>query len=333
MRVARRIIKARAGAKLGGSAVTFTEDVKGELVRIIDSEPCCRRRELAAIIRHGGILQLSRAGGMGLNIHTQNPAVARLVLQLLKERQPEARVFIRRRSAFRKNRMYLLFAPKADKLLLEVGLWDGEASSFFTHLDTPESECCNRAYLRGAFIISGSMSDPQKASYHLEMVCEYQETADYLRQVLEDCGLSPRLTRRKELLVVYLKEGEQVVDFLNLIGAHASLLKVEDARVRKSMRNQVNRLVNAETANLNKTISTAWRHIECIRYVDQVLGTNNLSPNLRLTAELRAKHPEASLQELGLYFSPPLSKGAVNHRLRKIEELAKELGYGGVAPG
>lgn len=309
--------------------MTFTEDVKSELVRIIDGEACCRHSELAAVIRQSGILQLSRAGGMGLNVHTQNPAVARLVLQLLKEHQPLARVFIRRRSAFRKNRMYLLFAPEADKVLVNVGLWDSQTRSLISRTTPPEHICCHRAYLRGAFIISGTISDPNRTSYHLEMVCEYEETATYLCRVMEAVGLTPRLARRKELFVVYLKEGEQIVDFLNLTGAHSSLLRVEDARVRKSMRNQVNRLVNAETANLHKSISTAWRHIESIRYLDQVVGLNNLSANLREAAELRGKYPEASLQELGLYFQPPLSKGAVNHRLRKLEELARRRGFGG----
>ena len=145
-------------------------------------------------------------------------------------------------------------------------------------------------------------------------------------------GLMPRMARRKEIFVVYLKEGEQIVDFLNLTGAHSSLLRVEEARVRKSMRNQVNRLVNAETANLNKSVSAAWRHIESIRHLDQVVGLNNLAANLRETAELRAKYPEASLQELGIYFQPPLSKSAVNHRLRKLEELARRKGFGGTAP-
>ena len=309
--------------------MTFTEDVKSELVRIIDAEACCRHSELAAIIRQSGILQLSRAGGMGLNVHTQNPAVARLVLQLLKEHQPEARVFIRRRSAFRKNRMYLLFAPEADKVLVKLGLWDSQARILIASTTMPEDNCCHRSYLRGAFIISGTMSDPNRASYHLEMVCEYEETAAYLCSVMAAVGLTPRMVRRKELSVVYLKEGEQIVDFLNLTGAHSSLLLVEDARVRKSMRNQVNRLVNAETANLNKSVQTAWRHIESIRYLDQAVGLNNLAANLRETAELRAKYPEASLQELGHYFQPPLSKSAVNHRLRKIEDLARRKGFGG----
>jgi len=307
--------------------VTFTEEVKSELVRLVVSGDCCRRSELTAIVKQHGTLQLSRAGGIGLNIATQNPGVARLVFKLVKEHQPDARVFIRRRSAFRKNRMYLIFAPMAEKILSNLGIWDDQEKSLRLTSQALGSECCNRAYLRGAFIISGTINDPNRVSYHLEMVSEYQDQADFLCEVMRRCNLSPRVVRRKELYVVYLKEGEQVVDFLNLIGAHQSLLKVEGARVRKSMRNQVNRLVNAETANINKTVTASWRQVDCIRYLDQKMGVINLPAALRETADVRGKYPDASLQELGALFNPPLSKSAVNHRLRKLEALAFKLGF------
>jgi len=313
--------------------MTFTEEVKSELVRLIDAEECCRHSELTAIVRQNGTLQLSRAGGLGLNIATQNPGVARLVLKLVKEHQPDARVFIRRRSAFHKNRMYLIFVPKADAVLTKLKMWNEQEKSLQLAAQQIEGECCERAYLRGAFIISGTINDPNRVSYHLEIVSEYQSQADFLCEIMRRSGLTPRVVRRKELYVVYLKEGEQVVDFLNLIGAHSSLLKVEGARVRKSMRNQVNRLVNAETANINKTMAASWRQIDCIRYLDRHIGVNNLPVALRETAELRSQYPDASLQELGTYFQPPLSKSAVNHRLRKLEAVAVELGFEGGTAG
>lgn len=309
--------------------MTFTEDVKSELVRMIDEDACCRCAELVAIIRQHATLQLSRGGGLGLNIATQSPGVARLILRLVKEHQPLARVFIRRRSAFRKNRMYLIFCPHAEQVLSALGLWDALQGRI--ELAQPELSrgCCLRAYLRGAFIISGTITDPNRASYHLEMVTESEAQAEFLCRVMERCSLTPRTIRRKDLLVVYLKEGEQIVDFLNIVGAHAALLRVEEARVRKSMRNQVNRLVNAETANLNKTIETSWRQTDAIRHIDQTLGSVNLPAPLREAAALRARYPEASLLELGLYFKPPLSKSAVNHRLRKLEAIARESGFRG----
>jgi len=309
--------------------VTFTEDAKSELVRVIDESACCRCAELVAIIRQHATLQLSRGGGLGLNIATQSPGVARLILRLVKEHQSLARVFIRRRSAFRKNRMYLIFCPQAELVLSALGLWDREHRRI--ELAQPElsRDCCLRAYLRGAFIISGTITDPNRVSYHLEMVTESEVQAEFLCAVMARFQLTPRTVRRKDLLVVYLKEGEQIVDFLNIVGAHAALLRVEEAWVRKSMRNQVNRLVNAETANLNKTIETSWRQTDAIRHIDQTMGSVNLPAPLREAAALRARYPEASLLELGLYFKPPLSKSAVNHRLRKLETIARELGFRG----
>jgi len=312
--------------------VTFTEAVKSELVRVMDEDACCRRAELVAIIRQHATLQLSRGGSLGLNISTQSPGVARLVLRLVKEHQPEARVFIRRRSAFRKNRMYLILCPHAEAVLTAVGLWDANHGHIQLAQPRLTEDCCLRAYLRGAFIIAGAITDPNRVSYHLEMVTESETQAEFLCAVMEKCQLTPRIVKRKELFVVYLKEGEQVVDFLNLAGGHGSLLRVEEARVRKSMRNQVNRLVNAETANLNKTMQTAWRQMDAIRYIDRTVGIASLPVSLQETAALRTKYPDASLGELSLYFVPPLSKSAVNHRLRKLEAIASKHGFkGGVA--
>jgi DNA-binding protein WhiA len=307
--------------------MTFTEEVKGELIRIIDEDQCCRQAALAAIVRHSGTLQLSRSQGLGLNIPTQNPGVARLILKLIKEHQPEARVFIRRRSAFRKNHMYLIFAPQADKVLTVIGLWDVETNSVRFEGMQLSSECCRRAYLRGAFLVAGTVNNPNSSSYHLEIVSEYALQSDFVSLTMQSCDLKPKIVRRKELYMVYLKEADQIVDFLNLIGAHSGLLKVEEARVRKDMRNKVNRLVNAETANLNKTVVAAWRQVECIRFIDQKIGILALPKSLQELAEMRARYPDASLQELGEYLSPPLSKSAVNHRLRKLEALEAKMGY------
>ncbi len=307
--------------------LTFTEEVKGELVRLMDERQCCRQATLAAIVRHSGTLQLSRAGGLGLNISTQNPGVARLILKLIKEHQSETRVFIRRRSAFRKNHMYLIFAPKADEVLAVIGLWDTERKSIrFEELGLRD-ECCRRAYLRGAFLVAGTINNPNSSSYHLEIVAEYGVQSEYVSSVMKSCELRPKIVRRKDLYVVYLKEAEQIVDFLNLIGAHTGLLKVEEARVRKDMRNRINRLVNAETANLSKTVAASWRQVECIRFIDKTVGILVLPIPLQEIAEARGKYPDATLKELGEYLSPPVSKSTVNHRLRKLEALAVKLGY------
>ena len=309
--------------------MTFTEDVKNELVRLTESDPCCRRAMIAAIIRHSGNLQLARGGGLGLNISTQSPSVARAIFKLVKEQQPATRVFIRKRSAFRKNNMYLIFAPGAEKVLDAVGLWNAERKSIRFEWEPLSKICCIRAYLRGAFLVGGTVNDPRGSSYHLEIVAEYEPQAEYLCGLMSESGLRPKVVQRKQLFVVYLKDVEQITDFLNLIGAHAALLRMEDARVMKDMRNKVNRLVNAETANLNKTVLASWRQLEAIRFLDREVGVLSLPQDLQVLAELRGKYPDASLQELGQLLEPHLSKGTVNHRLRKLEALACRHGYRG----
>lgn len=309
--------------------MTFTEEVKNELVRLPESDPCCRRAMLSAIIRHSGNLQLARGGGLGLNISTQSPGVARAILKLVKEQQPVARVFIRKRSAFRKNNVYLIFAPTAEKVLAAVGLWNSERRSIRFEGEPISRTCCIRAYLRGSFLVAGTINDPRGSSYHLEIVAEYEPQAEYLCGLMKEAGLRPKVVQRKQLFVVYIKDVEQITDFLNLVGAHTALLRMEDARVVKDMRNKVNRLVNAETANLNKTVVASWRQLEAIRFLDREVGVLSLPQDLQQLAELRGKYPDASLQELGQLIEPPLSKGAINHRLRKLEALAYRHGYRG----
>ena len=309
--------------------MTFTEEVKNELVRLPEFDACCRRAMLASIIRHSGNLQLARGGGLGLNVSTQSPSVARAILKLVKEQQPSARVFIRKRSAFRKNNVYLIFAPGAERVLDAVGLWNAERKSIRFEGEPISKQCCVRAYLRGAFLVGGTVNDPRGSSYHLEIVAEYEPQAEYLCGLMTEVGLKPKTVQRKQLYVVYLKDVEQITDFLNLIGAHTALLRVEDARVVKDMRNKVNRLVNAETANLNKTVVASWRQLEAIRFLDREVGILSLPQDLQQLAELRGKYPDASLQELGQLVEPPLSKGSVNHRLRKLEALARRHGYRG----
>ena len=301
----------------GGVSMTFTEEVKNELVRLEEPDDCCRKVALAAIIRHSGNLQLARAGGLGLNISTQSPSVARAILKLVKEQQPSTRVFIRKRSAFRRNNVYLIFAPDAEKVLSAVGLWDPVRKSVRFEDEPVAKLCCKRAYLRGAFLVSGTINDPKGSSYHLEIVAEYESQAEYLCSIMKDLELRPKTVLRKGLYVAYLKEIEQIIDFVNMIGAHSALLRIEDARVVKDMRNKVNRLVNAETANLNKTVAASWRQLEAIRFLDRAVGILSLPQDLQQVAEFRGKYPDASLQELGQLLDPPISTGTVNHRLRK----------------
>ena len=184
--------------------------------------------------------------------------------------------------------------------------------------------CCKRAFLRGAFLASGSISDPQK-SYHLEIVCQQKVRAQVLQQVLHELDLDARIVTRKKSDVVYLKEGEQILSFLGSIGATQHLFAMENVRILKEMRNNLNRQVNCEAANLNKTVSAAVRQIEDIRWIEACGEFKNLPPNLREIAEIRLENPDVSLKELGELLTPPVGKSGVNHRLRKLGEIAEKL--------
>ena len=185
-------------------------------------------------------------------------------------------------------------------------------------------ECCKRSYLRGVFLGAGSLSDPEN-SYHLEIVTNSEEYSEALVQLMNSFGLDPHISSRKNNLVVYLKDSEQIVDYLNIIGAHRALLELENIRIQKEMRNQVNRLVNCETANMNKTIDAAYHQMQNIELIARIMGFEKLSPQLRAVAEARLENPEVSLKELGQLMDPPLGKSGINHRMRKLEEIADEL--------
>ena len=186
------------------------------------------------------------------------------------------------------------------------------------------SQCCKRAFLRDLFICSGSISDPTK-SYHMEFVCDKEGQARQLMDILGDFGIKGRLIQRKKYYVVYLKEGEEIVDLLNIMEAHVGLMNLENLRILKDMRNSVNRRVNCETANIAKTANAASRQMDDILYIEQHYGLAKLSEGLKAIAEVRLEHPEATLSELGGYLSPPVGKSGVNHRLRKLSELADKL--------
>ena len=185
-------------------------------------------------------------------------------------------------------------------------------------VDTDETK---KAYIRGAFLGGGSISNPEK-TYHLEFVTHDLDYAQELSALINSFGLTSKVIQRKNSFIIYLKEGEQIVDLLNIIGAHNSLLELENIRIMKEMRNNVNRLVNCETANLSKTVNAAVRQVESIKLIQKEIGLNRLPQNLREIAELRLNHPDESLKELGEMLNPPIGKSGLNHPHRRIEMIA-----------
>jgi DNA-binding protein WhiA len=191
-----------------------------------------------------------------------------------------------------------------------------------------QQEKCKKAFIRGAFLSTGSMSDPEKA-YHFEIVCDFESQAKQLQDALKFFHLDAKIVSRKNHSVVYLKEGAQVSTALSVMEASISMMNFENVRIVKEMRNSVNRSVNCETANIKKTVNAAVRQVEAIEYIEKEVGLSSLPESLQVIAEIRLRHPETPLKELGELLDPPVGKSGVNHRLRRIVEIADKLKLGG----
>ena len=201
----------------------------------------------------------------------------------------------------------------------DFGDLQGPADSRFI-----QRSCCRRAFLRGAFLCAGSISDPKKG-YHLEFVCTQESKAGQLQQVIQKFDIEAKTVLRKKYHVVYIKDGAGIVDLLNVMGAHVALMNLENLRIVKEMRNSINRRVNCETANITKTVNAASRQIEDMLFLRDHYGLQKLSPALREMAEVRLEYPDAPLKELGEHLEPPVGKSGVNHRLCKLSELAERV--------
>ena len=305
--------------------MSFAARTKKELTQM-RGKPCCDRAELTALLAHcGQVRQMD--GAPVLDVATENAAIARRIYTLQKEYSGSAlEVLVQRKMRLKKNNVYIVRMRRAPLDFLEsLGvLADGAVSNRIPRASLRRS-CCRKAYLRGAFLAAGSVNDPDGASYHLELQSKTRAHAEALQALMGEFELHAKVIERKRGFVIYVKEGEKIVDFLGLIGAHQALLHFEDVRIVKGMRNQVNRLVNCETANMNKTISAAVRQLENIRLLEREIGLDRLPPKLRMVAEKRLAYPEITLQELSETLPEKVSKSGLNHRLRRLDELAQKL--------
>ena len=312
--------------------MSFSSEVKEELSEQIASGRHCRMAETAAILSLCGKIVITENDRYCVKIQTENLAVARKYFTLLRKTfNIRAEVSVRKSREVRFYSVIVGNDQEARRLLRETCLLDedGNISECMSpmHHRLLKQNCCRRAFIRGAFLAVGSVSDPEK-SYHLELVCAAPEKAQQLQMLLASYDVDAKTVLRKRHYVVYIKEGSQIVELLGLMGAHVSLMQLENVRIVKEMRNSVNRKVNCETANLNKTVSAAVRQAEDIQYIQQTIGLDKLPPDLEDTARLRLEHTEASLKELGDMLVPRVGKSGVNHRLRKLSQIADDLREG-----
>lgn len=303
--------------------MSFSSEVKEELSRHIPSARHCQIAEVAAILSLCG--QISEKDG-AIRIQTENAYVARKYFTLLKKTfNIETELSVKQNQ---KENTYLIRVSgekETHQILQAVKQKESEGT---LKMPVPavviQRQCCKRAFLRGAFLAAGSISDPNR-SYHLEIVCPDIPKAEQLQEVLHGFGIDARMVFRKNHYVVYMKDGAQIVETLGIMEANIALMNLENVRILKEMRGSVNRKVNCETANINKTVSAAIRQIEDIRYIEETTGFSSLPEPLEQMAKLRLKYPEASLLELGKMLTPVVGKSGVNHRLRKLKEIAEDL--------
>lgn len=284
--------------------MSFSSEVKEELARHLGKSRHCQIAELAALIAFEG--------------------------KSLAE-ESDNHLLTGKYDLLTENIFHIPYTSgaKQEKWLLEaVKMWDSvscrRAGTETVSGILLQQNCCKRAFIRGAFLAAGSMSDPNK-SYHFEIVCRSHAQARQLQEIINSFEMDAKIVLRKKNRVVYLKEGAQIVDILNIMGAHVALMNLENVRILKEMRNSVNRKVNCETANISKTVNAAVKQLNDIEYIRENAGLDSLPDNLKEIALLRLEHPDAPLGELGTYLDPPVGKSGVNHRLRKIGEIAENL--------
>ena len=284
--------------------MSFSSEVKTELAKHLGKSRHCQIAELAALIAFEGRIPAAESENRLL---MQKYQLLLAELFHIEEIHTEEEA----RSVFSTVKMYNDVTGEPEPEDTVKGL-------------LIQQSCCKRAYIRGAFLAGGSISDPNK-SYHFEIVCRSIPQAERLRDVINSFDMDAKIVARKKYQVVYLKEGSQIVDILNIMEAHVALMNLENVRILKEMRNSVNRKVNCETANISKTVNAAVKQLADIEYIRETAGLSYLPENLKEMALLRLEYPDAPLAELGTYLNPPVGKSGVNHRLRRISEMADSL--------
>ncbi len=304
--------------------MSFSADVKNELILRSDSAVHCRIAELAGALSVNGRFVDKEDGTKYLSIRSDIPALAdklsRLLYNVMERRFNFDPSYVESKHGYRiiiEDEMIL------QELIEKLKLYNADVYVESGELVT-ERTCCKKAYLRGAFLTGGSVSSPEKA-YQLEIACTTENNAERLTEILASLHLESKSIKRKNRFIVYIKDGDTISDFLGMTGGMNSLMEFENIRVLKEMRNSINRTVNCDTANINKVVNAASKQIDDIKLIEERRGLDSLPEQLKTVAEMRLLNPHLSLAELGERLSPPLGKSGVNHRLAKISKIADSM--------
>ncbi len=310
--------------------MSFSTWVKDDLTRIMSSKTCCRRTEFVAFFLINGTIRIGAGQQISAFMQTEHAGSVRKMFTLARDFSLERELTVHRRNRLHKNQVFTLNLPNQEQLSAflrqismldqdncwQLGFPNGIRSSILA------SSCCKRAYLRGAFLASGSLSEPEGA-YHLEFGSLEKEQAELLVELMAEFDLQGKMVRRKGAEIVYLKGADEISQLLNVMGSHRSMLEFESVRVTKEVRNQANRQRNCDTANVNKVVAAGLRQVEDINYISEMIGLDKLPRNLRMAAEVRLAYPDYSLADLSAEAS--LGRSALNHRLRRLSEIAQNI--------
>ena len=310
--------------------MSFSGNIKEELAQHYGRARHCQLAELSAILHMCGEFSEDSKGVCTLKFHTENLPVARKCFTLVRKTfNIETAIVIREGSHLKRGKVYLVEVtdPARTEEVLQGTKLSVDNETGLLEMDNSlvvQMNCCKRAFIRGTFLSSGSISDPEKG-YHFEIVCPDSRKAEQLQGIIRSFHVEAKIVVRKKSYVVYVKEGAQIVDMLAVMEANVALMDLENIRILKEMRNTVNRKVNCEAANINKTVNAAVRQVEDIQLISRTIGFESLSDGLAQIARLRLQYPDATLKELGMMLNPQVGKSGVNHRLRKLSEIADEL--------
>jgi len=305
--------------------MSYSSRTKDELCRLEPDSVCCLLAELSGIISVAGSVILRGGGDKRLSIETENIAVARRTFRLLHDVfdvQPQLVTLRRARLGGRSAHRIEISGDEASFVLEGCGI------SVMQRRGVPREitvrKCCRMSFLRGVFLASGSVTDPEK-EYHLEFVLGDEAFALAVQKLIARFDLDAHMTMRRQMTLVYLKGQSEITDMLSILGAQSARFAMEDAFIRKELRNNANRAVNCDSANVQRSVTAASRQTQAIERLIAAKGESSLPPALLQTAKLRLRYPEVSLEELGNLCDPPVGKSGVNHRLRRLEKMAQEL--------
>ena len=297
--------------------MSFSYETKNELCRLPVQKLCCARAEA-----YGILLYCNTFSATEVRVITENPNFAerlfRRAFGLSFDRQPD-------KEQIEGKRIFQITDPRKLNHIINVLGYDPQ-QNLVLHINFAfmEEACDQAAFLRGAFFAGGSITDPQKR-YHLELTTSHLQVSREIESLLVECGYPPKSLSRNGSSITYFKQSDQIEDFLTMIGAPVAAMNIMSAKLEKDLRNSVNRRLNCDSANLDKAVEAAQEQLEAIRRLQACDLLEQLPDKLQETAALRLEYPELSLSELAEEFDPPISKSCLNHRLRKLMELARKL--------